>query len=81
MLDPEKRLARMTKQLDLSAEQQETLRPLLVEQAETAKKQAETMQKIDAVLTPEQREKLAAFRAGPRGKHRRGEGIPPAAGE
>ncbi|HLP09641.1 MAG TPA: hypothetical protein VK178_15870 [Opitutaceae bacterium] len=77
LLDPELRLARMTKQLALTNEQQEQLRPILVEQAEAAKKQAEAMKKIEAVLTPEQREKLAAFRAGARGRHPRHEGPPP----
>lgn len=78
VVDPELRLARMTKQLALTNEQQEKLRPILVEQAEAAKKQAEAIKKIEAVLTPEQREKLAAFRAGARGRHLRHEGPPPA---
>ncbi|MFT3829961.1 MAG: hypothetical protein QM691_09685 [Opitutaceae bacterium] len=78
MFDPEQRLARMTKQLALTPDQQEKLRPILVEQAEAAKKQAEAMKKLEAVLTPEQREKLAAFRSGARGKHLRHDGPPPA---
>lgn len=66
-MDPEKRLAELTKQLGLSAEQQEKIRPILVDQAAAMKKITEDRKMIEEALTSEQREKLASMRPGPRG--------------
>ena len=84
--DPEKRLARMTTHLALTADQQAKLRPLLAAEAEAMqtldataltraqrrKQMRELRQanraKIAAILTPEQREKLAQARH--KGGHR-----------
>jgi Spy/CpxP family protein refolding chaperone len=58
MFDPAKRLAHLTKQLGLTPEQQEKIRPILVEQADLMKKAADARTRLEAVLTPEQREKF-----------------------
>lgn len=70
-MDANKRLAELTKQLKLTPEQQDQIRPLLVEQSEAMKKITEARKKMESVLTPEQREKLASMRPGPRGGHDR----------
>jgi len=72
MFNPEKRLAHLTKQLGLSAEQQEKIRPILVEQAELMKKAADARARLEAVLTPEQRAKFVERRPGGHGHRAQG---------
>lgn len=74
MFNPEKRLAHLTKQLGLSAEQQEKIRPILVEQAELMKKAADARARLEAVLTPEQRAKFDEHRHGGHGRRAQGAG-------
>ena len=74
MFDPEKRLAHLTKLLGLSAEQQEKIRPILVEQADLMKKAADARTRLEAVLTPEQREKFDERRPGGHGRRAPGAG-------
>ena len=67
MVDPEKRLAHLTKQLGLSAEQQKKIHPILVEQADAMKKLADSRKQIQSVLTPEQLAKFDERQQGMRG--------------
>ncbi len=88
--DPERRLARLATELDLTTDQQAKLRPIFAAEAEelkvldataltgeqrrerTRELRTVTREMIAAVLTPEQRQKLAALR--PRGPHGRQDG-------
>jgi Spy/CpxP family protein refolding chaperone len=55
----DQRIERMTRTLDLTAEQQSEIRTILEEQREMALQQRETVQaRIDAVLTPEQQARI-----------------------
>ena len=74
MFDPEKRLAHLTKQLGLTPEQQAKIRPILVEQADLMKKAADARTRLEAVLTPEQREKFDERRHGGHGRRAQGAG-------
>jgi Spy/CpxP family protein refolding chaperone len=66
----DRRLARMSKQLDLTESQQQQIRAIWEERrADPDARPGEMRERIDAVLTDEQREKLAArFERGGRGK-------------
>jgi len=71
---PEKRLEHLTKQLGLTAEQQQKIKPILVEQSELMKKLAESRQQLESVLTPEQLEKFKESKHGRHGHHPRQDG-------
>ena len=71
---PERRLEHLTKQLGLTAEQQQKIKPILVEQSELMKKLAESRKQLESVLTPEQLAKFKESKHGPRGQHPRQDG-------